>query len=426
MALTATEEAQARQLIAQQAALLSLAGNESTITSKLGATKVTLSDLIAVNAVADADLLLMRQGVNDKSVTADKLAEYIALQVGIPTAVAGGTADAITATYSPAITTLEDGQLCFFRATAANATTTPSFSPNELTARTITMKGGAAVYAGAIPGALAEVILRYNLANTRWELLNPAAAAAIEPVRLPCRAATAVNITLAGGAPNTHNGVTLAANDRILVKDQSTASQNGIYYVSTLGTGANGTWTRATDADSAGDMFGGMLVAVSEGTANSDSLWMLITNDPITIGTTALTFEKKNLTNSVGTFTPVIVSSGGGAPTYSVQYGSYEIIGTRYFFTLNVALATVGTLGAGTITIQGIGSTNKNVANNKPSFTVFATALAAGATTQIMADMIENTSTIRLFNYSAGTANALVDTLLTGTSVFRISGSFQI
>jgi len=88
--------------------------------------------------------------------------------------VAGGTADAITATYSPAITTLADGQLCFFRASAANATTTPSFSPNGLTARTITLEGGAALRAGEIPGALAEVILRYNLANTRWELLNPA------------------------------------------------------------------------------------------------------------------------------------------------------------------------------------------------------------------------------------------------------------
>jgi len=205
--------------------------------------------------------------------------------------VAGGTADAITATYVPAITTLADGQLCFFRASAANETTTPSFAPNGTTARTITMKGGAAVYAGAIPGALAEVILRYNLANTRWELLNPAA---IEPVRLPCRVATTANITLSGSAPNTLDGATLAADDRILVKNQSTASQNGLYYVSTLGTGANGTWTRATDADGAGELLSGMLVTVSEGTVNADSIWMLTTPNPITIGTTALTFARKD------------------------------------------------------------------------------------------------------------------------------------
>ena len=88
---------------------------------------------------------------------------------------AGGTADAITATYASALTTLVDGQLCFFRATAANATTTPTFAPNGLTARTITKDGGGALNVGDIPGNLAEVILRYNLANTRWELMNPSA-----------------------------------------------------------------------------------------------------------------------------------------------------------------------------------------------------------------------------------------------------------
>jgi hypothetical protein len=88
-------------------------------------------------------------------------------------AVAGGTADAITATYVPAITTLVDGQECWFRATAANATTTPTFSPNTLPARTITKRGGVALVIGDIAGNLAEIGLRYNLANTRWELLNP-------------------------------------------------------------------------------------------------------------------------------------------------------------------------------------------------------------------------------------------------------------
>ncbi len=88
---------------------------------------------------------------------------------------AGGTADAITATYSPALTALGDGQFCFVRASAANATTAPTFAPNGLTAHTITKKGGAPLAVGDIPAALAEIILRYNLANTRWELINPAA-----------------------------------------------------------------------------------------------------------------------------------------------------------------------------------------------------------------------------------------------------------
>ena len=88
---------------------------------------------------------------------------------------AGGTADVITATYSPAITALVDGQVCHFRASGAN-TTTPTFSPNGLTARNIRKVGGAGLAAGDIAGANHECIVRYNLANTRWELLNPATA----------------------------------------------------------------------------------------------------------------------------------------------------------------------------------------------------------------------------------------------------------
>jgi hypothetical protein len=86
---------------------------------------------------------------------------------------AGGTSDAITATFSPSITTLVDGQLCYVRASAANTTTTPTFSPNGLTARTIVKNGGQALLVGDIRAANQELILKYNLANTRWELLNP-------------------------------------------------------------------------------------------------------------------------------------------------------------------------------------------------------------------------------------------------------------
>lgn len=86
---------------------------------------------------------------------------------------AGGTADAITATYTIPITALIDGQLCFVRATAANATATPTFAPSAITAHTITKEGGAALVANNISGAGHELVLRYNLANTRWELLNP-------------------------------------------------------------------------------------------------------------------------------------------------------------------------------------------------------------------------------------------------------------
>lgn len=85
-------------------------------------------------------------------------------------------------------------------------------------------------------------------------------------------------------APNTLDGVTLAANDRILLKDQSTGAQNGIWAITTLGTGANGVWDRATDFDADAEVTSGAYTFVTEGTVNDNSGWMLTTNDPIIIG----------------------------------------------------------------------------------------------------------------------------------------------
>ncbi|HEX3970431.1 MAG TPA: hypothetical protein VHX19_03860 [Stellaceae bacterium] len=94
---------------------------------------------------------------------------------GVRWAIAGGSADTITASYTPANATLADGLIVGFRATAANATTTPSFNADGLGAKTIVKQGGAALAPGDIPNALAECMIRYNAANARWELLNPVA-----------------------------------------------------------------------------------------------------------------------------------------------------------------------------------------------------------------------------------------------------------
>ena len=71
------------------------------------------------------------------------------------------------------------------------------------------------------------------------------------------KVATTANITLT--APQTIDGVSVVAGDRVLVKDQTTASQNGIYIV------AAGAWTRATDADASSEV-GGAIVNADQGT----------------------------------------------------------------------------------------------------------------------------------------------------------------
>lgn len=81
--------------------------------------------------------------------------------------------------------------------------------------------------------------------------------------------------------------------NRILVKDQTNPSENGIYTFTTLtGGGTNATLTRATDADSSEEVTTGMFTFVAEGTTNADSGWVLTTNDTITLGTTALAFAQ--------------------------------------------------------------------------------------------------------------------------------------
>lgn len=98
------------------------------------------------------------------------------------------------------------------------------------------------------------------------------------------RAATTANITLSG--TQTIDGVAVQVGNRVLVKNQTTASQNGIYIV------AAGAWTRADDFDDGTKVTSGAFTFVEEGTENADSGFVLTTDGPIVIGTTALTFAQ--------------------------------------------------------------------------------------------------------------------------------------
>ena len=85
------------------------------------------------------------------------------------------------------------------------------------------------------------------------------------------------------------DGVTPSQNDRVLVKDQTTAAQNGIYILSTVGSGsANWVLTRATPEDQPAELSGGSFVFVEEGTANGDNGYVFTHTGAPTFGTTAL------------------------------------------------------------------------------------------------------------------------------------------
>jgi hypothetical protein len=106
------------------------------------------------------------------------------------------------------------------------------------------------------------------------------------------RVATTANGTLATAFENgdTVDGVVLATGDRILIKNQSSGAENGIYVVA-----ASGAPTRATDADAGAELVNAS-VYVSEGTANADTQWTCTTNATITVGSTSLTFTQINTT----------------------------------------------------------------------------------------------------------------------------------
>lgn len=101
--------------------------------------------------------------------------------------------------------------------------------------------------------------------------------------KAPCRAATTANITLSG--EQTIDGIAVVADDRVLVKNQTDQTENGIYDVSATA------WTRSLDFDGVRDVVNGTQVLVTAGTAAAGVQYQLTTANPITIGTSNITFS---------------------------------------------------------------------------------------------------------------------------------------
>lgn len=134
-----------------------------------------------------------------------------------------------------------------------------------------------------------------NVASGRdWKESCRAATTTTLPANTYNNGTAGVGATLTGnanGALAAIDGVTLVANNRVLVQDEATAANNGIYVVTQVGTaGTPYILTRATDANSASNITAGMTTTIEEGTVNADLTFTLITNNPITVGTTALDF----------------------------------------------------------------------------------------------------------------------------------------
>ena len=97
-----------------------------------------------------------------------------------------------------------------------------------------------------------------------------------------------------GPLPTLDSTVTVVLNDRILVKNEATAANNGLYYVSQVGVGGSSPWklTRTLDADTSAEVTPGLFTFVEEGTANGGNGFVLTTIAPITLNSTGLTFAQ--------------------------------------------------------------------------------------------------------------------------------------
>lgn len=211
------------------------------------------------------------------------------------------------------------------------------------------------------------------------------------------RAATTANITLSGA--QTIDGVSVVAGDKVLVKAQNNTTQHGIY------TAASGAWARSEDRIQAA-----MLVSVQEGTLAADTIWILITNEVIVVGTTSLSFARVDARGiqsvTLGGTGSDLSASGPGhlvqlsagsvltvrldklngttAPTVNEDSGDGYAIGSRWYDTTNdkeyVALdVTVGAAVWKETTIVSV---------RKTLFDHFADATVGGAEADIYSDTL--------------------------------------
>jgi phage-related tail fiber protein len=189
------------------------------------------------------------------------------------------------------------------------------------------------------------------------------------------RAATTANIALSG--EQTVDGVGVVAGDRVLVKNQTTGSENGIYVV------ASGSWGRASDADTSDKVTSGMFTFVESGSTNGDTGWVLATDGSIAVGTTSLTFSKftsqgeilagdgmtksGNTLNAIGTADRVSVSADAIdiASTYAGQ-SSITTLGT---VTTGVWSATTIGVAKGGTNLTTVPKGSVMVANAADAFT---------------------------------------------------------
>ena len=190
--------------------------------------------------------------------------------------------------------------------------------------------------------------------------------------RIITRVATTANISLTTDLENgdTLDGITLVTGDKVLVKNQTDASENGVYDVV-----ASGAASRNSDYDTISEL-AGQIVVIQEGTTNGDTLFLCTTDSDATLGTSDITFTKIEPANT-GTVTSVGVADAGSSE-FTVTGSPVTSSGT-----INLAVNTIAAtkIGNGDVDntelsyLNGVTSAVQTQLDNKAS-NGFAIAMA--------------------------------------------------
>jgi hypothetical protein len=172
--------------------------------------------------------------------------------------------------------------------------------------------------------------------------------------RIITRVATTANVDLTADLQNgdTIDGITLVTGDKVLVKNQSSASANGIYDVV-----ASGTATRNTDYDTIAEL-AGQIVVVQEGTTNGDTIYLCTTDTDATLGSSDITFTIIEPANT-GTVTSVAVADSGSSE-FTITGSPVTSSGT---ISLAVNSINATKIGSGTVDNTEFGYLNGATSN---------------------------------------------------------------
>ncbi|GIW61145.1 MAG: hypothetical protein KatS3mg087_2211 [Patescibacteria group bacterium] len=215
------------------------------------------------------------------------------------------------------------------------------------------------------------------------------------------RVATTANITLSG--TQTIDGVTLVAGDRVLVKNQTTASQNGIYVV------ASGAWSRSSDAD-AWDELVSAYVFVQEGTTNADTGWLCTANAGGTLGTTDVTWVQFSDTGQVQAGQGL--SKTGSTLDVVVDDSTIKVNGSNQLNVQGYTFVSGKTVGrVHTSTNVALSSTATNITHNLNNTSVVIQAVESSTKNPIVVDYtISNANTVAI----TATPNVTADIFIIG------------